>query len=56
MSLKEEHGDIVKKNRYNLEKLPKLNDIVNPIILKLTKSDDSSGTGSLGPVYSPLHY
>ncbi|KAG2236914.1 hypothetical protein INT48_001983, partial [Thamnidium elegans] len=54
--LKEEHQNVLKKNRHNLEKLPKLNNIVNPIILKLTKNEDSNGMSSLGPIYFPPHY
>ena len=40
------------KYRYNPQECTQLSAIVNPIILKLTKEDDSEGMGKFGPMYS----
>jgi hypothetical protein len=45
----EEHLSMLNANKFELEKCPKLNNVINPIMLKLTKQEDSHGMGSLGP-------
>jgi hypothetical protein len=50
-----EHQAISAEYRYSTHTSPQLNDIVDPIILKLTKEDDSNGMNSLGPIYPPPH-
>ena len=53
---KNEHQEISSKYRYNPEMTTHLGSIINPVILKLTKEEDSVGMGNLGPIYSPPHY
>lgn len=43
------------KYRYSSDIPVLLYDIINPIILKLTKEEDSIGMAELGPFYSPPH-
>ncbi|KAI9485358.1 MAG: hypothetical protein EXX96DRAFT_624831 [Benjaminiella poitrasii] len=50
------HQKISSKYRYNPEMTINLRSIINPVILKLTKEEDSVGMGNLGPIYSPPHY
>ncbi|KAI9276275.1 hypothetical protein BY458DRAFT_488889 [Sporodiniella umbellata] len=38
---------------YNPKKYIRLGDVVNPVIIKLTKDKDSAGLGNLGPMLSP---
>lgn len=54
-SLKKEHQSNSSDCIYNPEKHTRLSDIVNPVIIKLTKEDDGVGFGKLGPIYSPQH-
>lgn len=54
--IRREHEEVTSKHRYNPELIPHLGDIINPVLLKLTKEDDAVGMGKLGPIYSPPHY
>ncbi|KAI8097849.1 uncharacterized protein B0P05DRAFT_601512 [Gilbertella persicaria] len=54
-SLIEEHSTTKAKYRYSNERPVLLNEVISPIILKLTKEDDVHGMLNLGPVYSPPH-
>jgi hypothetical protein len=53
IEVKKDHQINSAKYRYNPQECTQLSAIVNPIILKLTKEDDSEGMGKLGPMYSP---
>ncbi|CEG81509.1 hypothetical protein RMATCC62417_15705 [Rhizopus microsporus] len=55
MSLKEEHSIEKAKRRYSSVKPNSLSNIINPIILKLTKEEDYSEMSTLGFCYSPSH-
>ncbi|KAG1141016.1 hypothetical protein G6F37_005338 [Rhizopus arrhizus] len=55
VTLKQDHSQNKAKCRYSSAAPALLSDIVNPIILKLTKEEDSSGIIKLGPLYSPPH-
>ncbi|KAG1133324.1 hypothetical protein G6F37_013304 [Rhizopus arrhizus] len=55
VALREEHNIEKSKYRYSSDTPVLLCDIVNPIILKLTKEEDSTGMAELGPFYSPPH-
>ncbi|KAG2212728.1 hypothetical protein INT47_000705, partial [Mucor saturninus] len=50
--LKKGHKKATTKYRYRSEGLTKLNAMVNLVIMKLTKEEDSAGMNNLGPVYS----
>ncbi|ORE05710.1 hypothetical protein BCV72DRAFT_330217, partial [Rhizopus microsporus var. microsporus] len=52
MALKEEHNTEKTKYRYSSVKPNRLSNIINPIILKLTKEEDYSKMSTLGPCYS----
>ncbi|KAG1468825.1 hypothetical protein G6F56_003613 [Rhizopus delemar] len=54
-NLKKEHQANSSDCIYNPEKYTRLSDIVNPVIIKLTKEEDSVGLGNLGPMFSPQH-
>ncbi|EPB83021.1 hypothetical protein HMPREF1544_10251 [Mucor circinelloides 1006PhL] len=54
--VKNEHQENSSKFRYNPEDYTQLSSIVNPVIIKLTKKEDSTGMGNLDPMYSPPHY
>ncbi|KAG1139547.1 hypothetical protein G6F37_005795 [Rhizopus arrhizus] len=56
IDVKNEHQANCSKFRYNTENYTQLSSIINPIIIKLTKEEDSAGMGNLGPLYSPPHY
>ncbi|KAG1449113.1 hypothetical protein G6F46_001409 [Rhizopus delemar] len=55
VALREEHNIKMAKYRYSSDIPVLLYDIINPIILKLTKEEDSIGMAELGPFYSPPH-
>jgi len=54
--VKNEHQENSSKFRSNPEDYTQLSSIVNPVIIKLTKKEDSTGMGNLDPMYSPPHY
>lgn len=54
-ALKNEHNKETVKYMYADESPTLLSDIINPIILKLTKEDDHRDMANLGPIYSPPH-
>ncbi|KAI7905809.1 uncharacterized protein BX663DRAFT_500982 [Cokeromyces recurvatus] len=56
IDIKKEHQENSSKFRYNPESYTQLSSIVNPVIVKLTKEEDSTGMGDLGPMYSPPHH
>lgn len=47
-NVKNEHQANCSKFRYNTENYTQLSSIINPIIIKLTKEEDSAGMGNLG--------
>ncbi|CAO3679486.1 unnamed protein product [Rhizopus stolonifer] len=53
--IKNEHQEFSSKYRYNPETNTHLTSIINHVILKLTKEEDATGMGNLGPIYSPPH-
>ncbi|KAG1443354.1 hypothetical protein G6F56_010698 [Rhizopus delemar] len=55
MALKKEHNSEKTKYRYSSVKPNSLSNVINPIILKLTKEEDYSEMSTLGPCYSPSH-
>lgn len=55
MALIEEYSIEKAKHRYSSVKPNSLSNIINPIILKLTKEEDYSEMSTLGPCYSPSH-
>ncbi|KAG0945455.1 hypothetical protein G6F57_003976 [Rhizopus arrhizus] len=55
VALKQDHSQNKAKCRYSSAAPALLSDIVNAIILKLTKEEDGSGIIKLGPLYSPPH-
>ncbi|KAL9542953.1 hypothetical protein MBANPS3_008347 [Mucor bainieri] len=55
MELKQQHDANSIEHQFSVDEQQSLSDIVNPIILKLTKEDDHHGMAGLGPVYSPSH-
>ncbi|KAL7325886.1 hypothetical protein PS15p_208310 [Mucor circinelloides] len=55
MALKQQHDANSIEHAFSLDEQQSLSDIVNPIILKLTKEDDHHGMATLGPIYSPSH-
>ncbi|CAO3640887.1 unnamed protein product [Mucor hiemalis] len=56
VAVQNEHKDNSSKYHHNPEDFNSLSNIVNPVIMKLTKLEDGTGMSSLGPNYSPLHY
>jgi hypothetical protein len=55
VTVQKEHLENKAKYRYSVESPALLSNVVNPVILKLTKEHDSSGMAELGPIYSPSH-
>ncbi|CEP16965.1 hypothetical protein [Parasitella parasitica] len=55
ISLKQEHEKVNIEQAFSETQSPLLSEIINPIILKLTKEDDHHDMSKLGPNYSPLH-
>ncbi len=51
--LKKEYQSNSNEYIYHPEKCTRLSDIVNPAIIKLTKEEDGTSWGNLGPI-SPL--
>ncbi|KAL9537500.1 hypothetical protein MBANPS3_011728 [Mucor bainieri] len=55
IELKQQHGTNSIEQAFSEDKQESLSDIVNPIILKLTKEEDHHGMSNLGPNYSTVH-
>ncbi|KAI9258436.1 hypothetical protein EDC94DRAFT_521959, partial [Helicostylum pulchrum] len=53
--VKDEHEKNRSTFRYNPEEYPQLSNIVNLVIIKLTKEEDASGMSRLSPMYSSPH-
>ncbi|KAL9553165.1 hypothetical protein MBANPS3_003415 [Mucor bainieri] len=54
-TLKREHEEEKTKNIFQEDERATLSDMINPIILKLTKETDDHGMSGLGSNYSPYH-
>ncbi|ORE06087.1 hypothetical protein BCV72DRAFT_208090, partial [Rhizopus microsporus var. microsporus] len=52
LSVREEHLENAANCRYAKEKPASLRESIDPIIMKLTYEEDSSGMCDLGPIYS----